>query len=118
MRVAGTGAGCGFDVSSYMNLSVNNCSFVQGSFNSSSSAAVCLLAGSNATVSNSTIAARPGNGAMQAQIAALQEEAAALRQRVGHIEADLADLNAQIGRRNPRRSSSDRAKAAAGGGRQ
>ena len=62
--------------------------------------------------------ARPGNGAMQAQIAALQQEAAALRQRVGHIEADLADLNAQIGRRNPRRGSNDRAKAAAGGERQ
>lgn len=63
-------------------------------------------------------AARPGEAATQAQIAALQQEVAELRQRAGRIEADLAALYGQTGHRYPRRGSNDRAKAAAGGGRQ
>lgn len=63
-------------------------------------------------------ASKPGDGALKAQIAALQEEATELRQRVGHIEADLADLYGQLGRKHPRRDGRDRARAAAGGGRQ
>jgi DNA-binding FadR family transcriptional regulator len=63
-------------------------------------------------------ARKPGDGATQAQIAALQQEAAELRQRIGRIEADLAALYGQTGHKYPRRGSHDRASAAAGGGRQ
>ena len=56
--------------------------------------------------------------ALREQIAALQGEVAELRQRAARIEADLAALYGQTGHRYPRRGSNDRAKAAAGGGRQ
>ena len=57
-------------------------------------------------------ASKPGDGALQAQIAALQQETAALGQLVGHFSADLAVLKAQIGRRNTSMCINDRAKAA------
>jgi DNA-binding transcriptional MocR family regulator len=63
-------------------------------------------------------AGKPGDAATQARITALQGEAAELRQRVGRLEADLAALYGQTGHKYPRRGSNDRAKAAAGGGRQ
>jgi DNA-binding transcriptional MocR family regulator len=61
---------------------------------------------------------QPGPEATRAQIAALQDEVAELRQRAGRIEADLAALYGQTGHKYPRRGNHDRANAAAGGGRQ
>ena len=61
-------------------------------------------------------ARKPGDGATQAQIAALQQEAAELRQRIGRLEADLAALYGKTGHKHPRRGNHDRATAAAGGG--
>lgn len=52
-----TSAGCGFIAGSFVNLNIRNCSFVQGSYNSSSSGAICLSSGANATVANSSITA-------------------------------------------------------------
>jgi DNA-binding transcriptional MocR family regulator len=63
-------------------------------------------------------AGKPGDAERDARIASLQGEAAELRQRVGRLEADLAALYGQTGHKYPRRGSNDRAKAAAGGGRQ
>ena len=58
----------------------------------------------------------PGDEATRAQLAALQQEAAELRQRVGYLEADLAALYGQVGHKYPRRSRRDQ--PAAGGGQQ
>ena len=63
-------------------------------------------------------AKKPGEAEMRAQVAALQQEVAELRQRAARIENDLAALYGQTGHRYPSRGSNDRAKAAAGGGRQ
>jgi hypothetical protein len=61
-------AGCGFVANGYTGINLYNCTFAQGAFNSTSSAAMCLSSGSNVVVTNSTIGARGGANGYDARL--------------------------------------------------